>query len=150
GEARSGTTSESSRKNKLSYQPFSQEAKQREEQLKNEMKLRQDQASPAASKIRELEEINDKMRLEFIAKASERHYCRLPLTYAGLIHIYFVMKHSKHILEKVISDLREEIDRIHAEHKESVAAEHSKLQDAQVCEKVLEKMHLCTAVLALV
>ncbi|KAK6058814.1 M protein repeat protein, partial [Cooperia oncophora] len=107
------------------------EAKQREEQLKSEMKLRQDQASPAASKIRELEEINDKMRLEFIAKASERHYCRLPLTYAGLIHIYFVMKHSKHILEKVISDLREEIDRIHAEHKESVAAEHSKLQDAQ-------------------
>ncbi|PIO69287.1 M protein repeat protein [Teladorsagia circumcincta] len=60
------------------------EAKHREEQLKNEISLRQNQASPVASKIRELEEINDKMRLEFIAKASERHYCRLPLMYVVL------------------------------------------------------------------
>ncbi|KAK5973452.1 GRIP domain-containing protein [Trichostrongylus colubriformis] len=56
------------------------EAKQREGQLKNEISLRQDKASPAASKIRALEEHNDKMRLEFIAKASERH-CSICLSY---------------------------------------------------------------------
>ncbi|WKY02167.1 hypothetical protein Q1695_015857 [Nippostrongylus brasiliensis] len=93
------------------------EAKQREDEL------RSDQASPAASKVRELEELNDKMRLEFIAKASDTrtpHIVTPPRYFLPLMSV-----------EKIISELRVEIERIHTQHMESVAAEQNKFLEAQ-------------------
>ncbi|KAK6744703.1 hypothetical protein RB195_011427 [Necator americanus] len=75
------------------------EAKRREHRAKDDAK--QDQASPTASKIRELEELNDKMRVEFIAK------------------------------ENVIKELRAEIEKIQSQYKESSDADEKKLRAAE-------------------